>query len=43
MCKILIAPVKNENSEVILFVLDFDELATYYEKKSSTDGRKIFL
>lgn len=26
LCNILIAPVKNEKSEVILFILNFDEL-----------------
>lgn len=26
LCKMLVAPVKNENSEVILFILNFDEL-----------------
>ena len=26
LCNVLIAPVKNENSEVILFILNFDEL-----------------
>lgn len=26
LSKVLVAPVKNENSEVILFILNFDEL-----------------
>jgi hypothetical protein len=29
----LIAPVKNENSEVILFILNFEELSEGFENK----------
>ncbi|RMZ98117.1 potassium voltage-gated channel subfamily H member 2-like [Brachionus plicatilis] len=33
LCKVLVAPVKNENSEVILFILNFDELNETLDNK----------
>lgn len=42
LCKVLIAPVKNENSEVILFILNFDELNETPDNKFSP-GLEQFL
>ena len=35
LCNILIAPVKNEKSEIILFILNFDELSETADSKFS--------
>lgn len=35
LCNILIAPVKNEKSEIILFILNFDELSDASDNKFS--------
>jgi hypothetical protein len=35
LCNTLIAPVKNEKSEVILFIINFDELNEAFDNRSS--------
>jgi hypothetical protein len=35
LCNALIAPVKNEKSEVILFIINFDELNESFDSRSS--------
>lgn len=43
MCSFLVVPVKNENDEVILIILNFDEISDSLKKnsdrKSSNSGR----
>ncbi len=41
LCNILIAPVKNEKSEIILFILNFDELNDTSDDKFSQSKRYI--
>ena len=44
LCNALIAPVKNEKSEVILFIINFDELNEAFDNRSSQSkiNTKIF-
>ena len=41
LCNILIAPVKNEKSEIILFILNFDELSDTSDSRFSQSKRYI--
>lgn len=41
LSKVLVAPVKNENSEVILFILNFDELNETTDNKYRHGNCKI--
>lgn len=41
MCNVLIAPVKNENSEVILFILNFDELSQTPDNKFAPGSKGL--
>ena len=40
LCKLLLAPVKNENLEVILFVLNFDELNESLDNKAKRFSKR---
>ncbi len=40
MCKLLLAPVKNESLEVILFILNFDELNEQLDTKAKRFSKR---
>lgn len=42
LCNVIIAPVKNENSEVILFILNFDEVNDTNENRYSFSQGFVF-